>query len=247
MPNRVTVDETRLLIEETNDALILTGVSIQLAQRDVPANLHLIVRAYEVSLIESLRLPSRNVEIYCRHLRVAANAAIDVSGEAGEDRALPAPSGRAAGEGGANGATGGNGANSGNIRVVAETLTDALTCRANGGRGGRGQDGGNGAEGAVGADGRDGELRHNGFVGEPGNPGGRGGNAGRGGDGGNGGAAGTVELRFLRRPTTQITVEALGGDGAYAGLNGRPGSGGPGGRGGQQTSCTWEPHEPVRP
>lgn len=241
VPVRVVVDETRFLLEETSDALFITAVSANLARSDIPGGRHVAVRAYEVTLAESLTLPGRNVEIFCRTLHTTGSVTIDTSGEPGTDMNFGATGGRAAGEGGTRGEPGGNGGNAGNIRIVAESIAGDLVCRANGGRGGKGQSGGNGATGGVGRDGGDADRRQHGGQGEAGHPGGRGGDAGPGGNGGAGGNAGTIEIRLLRKPEGKIEFEALPGAGGAAGSNGQPGPGGPGGRGGQKVSCTWEP------
>lgn len=242
MVSRVLVDEPSLLIEETDTALLMTGVRLEVRQENVPGDKDLVVRAYEVVLPASLTSPGRVISIACRRLRCVASVVIDVSGKDAIANAIAAVDGRNPGQAGEPGQDGKRGDDGGSIMIVASELIGSLSCRANGGNGAAGQAGGSGAIGAPGADGPDGELRRNGRAAEAGRPGGRGGDAGAGGNGGAGGNAGTIDLRFAVSPREPMNIEAMPGLGGRPGYAGSPGNGGPGGRGGREAFCSWEPN-----
>ena len=241
MLSRVLVDEPSLLIEETDTALFMTGVIVEIRQENVPGDKDLVVRAYEVVLPTSLIAPGRSLSIACRRLRCTASVVLDVSGKDAIANVLPAMDGRQPGQPGEPGLSGERGENAGSILIVASEIVGQLHCRANGGDGAPGQNGGNGAIGAAGPDGQDAELRPHGRPAEPGHPGGRGGDAGAGGIGGPGGDAGNVDLILSLPPLLVVEIEAMPGLGLRAGDPGRPGGGGPGGRGGRRVFCTPEP------
>lgn len=232
------------------DVLIAPGKSVQ-------------IYADEVELAGNISLPGKQMEIYCRTLRVAekAKAVIDVSGAgASPDEPevpwnLPAQGGFDPARDQEHAQSGKpgrapthfvpkDGAAAGTIVIVADRLLleGTLELRARGGAGGRGMNGENGGDGEAGRDGRC--TYQDGGTGDPlwcspvpacGGYGGKGGAAGRGGAGGDGGVIKVHTIAGAPSATGNLVMAKDAVAGGAAGPSGKPGLGGQHGRGGMLT------------
>lgn len=236
------VREPDFILERSMTKIVLTGTRFAMPAFD-PATWStrdLTIRAYDLTLVEDLHLPGRNVVIACKILRVPRPTRISVSGRDGADHLVPANDGHEQGAHGVNGLDGRPGQHAGSITLIADEIEgELLSLEANGGNGGAGQKGGNGQKGRTGKNGADGSKEGGGTKhGERGQDGRVGGNAGTGGAGGAAGNGGTISI-FVRGGGAdgQIAASAEPGTPGRPGKAGTPGTGGNPGVGGLTYHC----------
>lgn len=231
-------------------AQVIICLTNTLSQDQMPSGMDLYVYGDDLTIGSKLTLPGNNLTIVARKINFADGAHIDLSGKAG---AAMLPAKAANGEPGASpqnpdatdgriGLPGNPGQPAGNLKLVAGSMTGALTTHCDGGAGSPGQDGGDGGTGLKGADGAK-------FItteksgpphlvyelvsqGQPGTNGGRAGSGGAGGAGGNGGKGGQVIVQTLSRFEVGNGVSCAAGAPGQGGAGGVPGSAGAGGTGG---------------
>jgi hypothetical protein len=241
------IKEDDFLIEETDTEVVITGTVFSLPRfsENSWSQKNLVVRAYDLSISESINLPSKDISISTRYLRILEPIILSVTGL----NALPWPSsgrnGHEYGADGAPGEPGRRGNDGGNILIQAGfILGEELRLEANGGNGGEGQRGGDGGVGQNGSDAKDRTMSDPG-QGRKGGDAGDGGAAGAGGKGGDGGSAGNIIVEGLGEDITEtIKMIAEPGIGGAAGKAGEPGARGIGGAGGLGLAC-YDPDRPV--
>jgi len=239
------VRESNFLIEESDTRITITGTSFAMPsiQSESFSTKDLAIRAYELTLTDSLALPGKNVSIVCRKLIVANPLTISVNGKDGKPHLMAANNGRAPGAHGASGLKGEDGKVAGSIALtIGEVVGGELTLEAVGGNGAKGQDGGNGQPGRNG--GNAGDRRTNQSDEGAGRRGGNGlpgGDAGAGGPGGDAGAGGvvTVECNDPGSAEDLIHIKIGAGSAGLGGKAGSPGGGGRPGQGGKGTRCEY--------
>ncbi len=235
------IRETDFCIETSESTVYIIGTTFTLPafNQNIFAGKNLVVQAYDLTIPASLNLPSKNVSITTRTLRIPARVKISVGGVNGAvARPAKANNGRSPGDHGKSGKVGNNGATAGAIELTYQAYEgEMLTLESIGGDGGIAQVGGDGQNGKPGANARERRPNDRG----PGHVGGRGfagGNAGNGGIGGTGGNGGRININTTDADVdSNIRTSVNGGSGGSGAGAGSPGNGGPGGRGSKGVDC----------
>ncbi|MDO6437022.1 hypothetical protein Q4534_06380 [Cyclobacterium sp. 1_MG-2023] len=237
------VREQDFIIEESESEIFITGTVFTLpsSKSESWTSKSLIIQAYDLSILDSLILPSKSISINTRFLRCPNSIEISVKGDDAKNHKVAANNGRSPGAHGSPGLKGGNGNNGGNINIILENfIGEKLTLNACGGNGSHGQTGGNGVKGKKGNNGADARRSTDGeSSGSQGGNGGNGGNAGIGGVGGHGGKSGDIFV-FTNEKTKSEKFEIIvnGGKKGLGGKHGDPGEKGDPGEGGRGMKCT---------